>query len=382
MKKVSSLEGLRGLAAFIVVIGHLQRVFVEGIETKIVEQLSPYLSHTVSLAIAGITTPFLDGRLAVYIFWFMSAYVISIKLFTSPEEKAANYLTVSAAKRYFRLMIPCFFSVLIAYALLKSGHIYYLIVAQKLDNNILFFFNDYKPDFLFAMKSVLWDAFFDYDMRTSYNSVLWTMEKEFLGSLFCFGLFGILRKNARRYYVYAVVILLLVLSLNLWLISFVAGFILCDYDNNPAMFGRLRKIESKLFSYPKTVFVLFILFIFCSSFILKAAMVPSGFFNVIKSAIIVYVVLRLSPLQHFLQRKLFVWLGKISFSLYLIHWPMIASLGCWIYLCFSSHLTGVFVASAVTIPLSLLAAHYYCKWIDEFGVRTSNRIGSWFKKAD
>ena len=69
MAKLKAFEGLRGLAACMVLYCHFLYLLVDGFEDSIMQSLG---------LIAGpIALFFCDGELAVYIFWTMSAYVIS-----------------------------------------------------------------------------------------------------------------------------------------------------------------------------------------------------------------------------------------------------------------------------------------------------------------
>ena len=53
-------------------------------------------------------------------------------------------------------------------------------------------FYDFEPSLSRAIKSAAWDAFFDFNRDVTYNTVLWTMEPEFFGSLFLFSLLSLL----------------------------------------------------------------------------------------------------------------------------------------------------------------------------------------------
>lgn len=100
MKKNLALEGLRGFAALIVVFCHLKNTFFINYQNFIHTYLSAYISKFWVNSIEYLISFFFDGTLAVNIFWLMSAYVISIKLFNSSYEESKDYLILSFLKRY------------------------------------------------------------------------------------------------------------------------------------------------------------------------------------------------------------------------------------------------------------------------------------------
>ena len=101
---------------------------------------------------AHIFTPFIsyvlhfltDGEIAVYIFWLMSAYVISINLF---RKNTRNYIKSVIAKRYFRLVIPVLGSVLFAYSILTFGGMHNQLLGVASGNEWLGRFYMFEPNF-------------------------------------------------------------------------------------------------------------------------------------------------------------------------------------------------------------------------------------------
>ena len=60
-------------------------------------------------------------------------------------------------------------------------------------------------------------------------------------------------------------------------------------------------------------------------------------------------------------------LGRISYSLYLIHCTILASLTCWLVLRLeplTGYLPAIGIAFAVTMPVTLVAAHIFTLLID------------------
>jgi peptidoglycan/LPS O-acetylase OafA/YrhL len=121
--RIKYIEGMRGLAALIVLFSHIIAAFYP--------VLFPYpavlpvslddLATQPFLVKAFVFTPlniFYNGIFAVMIFLIISGYVISYNCFHNKDE---NYITASFFKRYFRLTIPILFSCVIAYFLWEVG---------------------------------------------------------------------------------------------------------------------------------------------------------------------------------------------------------------------------------------------------------------------
>ena len=119
------------------------------------------------------------------------------------------------------------------------------------------------------------------------------------------------------------------------------------------------------------------------------------FWNVIGAALLVFGVLRVRWLQVFFSRPTLQYLGRISFSLYLVHMPIEWTVGDRIYRLFGKirqdfttpydgllpvpdvgplgFTTGFIVAQAFILPLTLLLAEAGTRVLDEPSVK----VGKW-----
>src|SRR5204863_3143518 len=80
MKKYLHFEGLRGIAAIVVFFAHFRPTFITDIDQKFLNSAG-VADVTLRKILLDFLTLFYEGELPVFIFWLMSAYVISIKLF-------------------------------------------------------------------------------------------------------------------------------------------------------------------------------------------------------------------------------------------------------------------------------------------------------------
>ena len=307
MSKYSHLDGLRGVASFIVVIFHF---FILGFYPNSTNNLYSFCQNNLPYPLDELffynLFNFVDGKLAVFIFWVMSAYVIYIKLFRNNKNSSREYLISGASKRYLRLFLPCSASILFAYLLMKFGLIFnddaVIHFKQNLDNNWMKNLYEFSPTFFSAVKSAFWDTFFNFKEVSCYNTVLWTMEKEFFGSLFCFLAFFIIPLNHYRSIFYFILLILFIYFNLIWMISFLVGYILCDMDHsnmNDNVLEKFKKMEKWLFSNHKFFTSLGLLLI---TIIIKPFLAQFASYyvvNITTAILVVYLVLKIEMCYNF-----------------------------------------------------------------------------------
>jgi peptidoglycan/LPS O-acetylase OafA/YrhL len=90
-------------------------------------------------------------------------------------------------------------------------------------------------------------------------------------------------------------------------------------------------------------------------------------------------VLLFPPLQRLLLGCLSQWLGRVSFSLYLVHVPLLCSLGAWLLLRLEPGLgynAASLVALALYLSAALVVAGLVARWVDEPSISASKQIGA------
>jgi len=188
----------------------------------------------------------------------------------------------------------------------------------------------FSPDLFSAIKCAFWDTFFDYDRASSYNAVLWTMSKELLGSYFIFGFLRLFGSWSWRFLLYLIFGLLFYFKNVLWLNTFVSGMAICDiYINHrsiPVIQIRTSRLDYIAKSKAASLVVVLAIAVFVGS------STNHGEWYLLMSTLICGWALISQPFNGLLRRSHFVFLGKISFSLYLIHLPIICSLTSSTYL--------------------------------------------------
>lgn len=115
MTKLPYIEGLRGIAALMVVLGHLSLAFYPAILSGSFSQIHTHYAIEF-LVMSSPLNLIINGNLAICIFFILSSFVLSYKFFESP---CYELILSAAIRRYFRLAIPVFFSILLAYIFMR-----------------------------------------------------------------------------------------------------------------------------------------------------------------------------------------------------------------------------------------------------------------------
>ena len=207
MKNENSLSGLRGFAAFMVVIHHYLIAFYPSLYNGNLETIKTNSGIEPQIATSPLNVIY-NGNFFVCIFFVLSGYVLSYKFFKYKDDKA---ITSSAVRRYIRLMLPVLFSTTISYIFMKLNLFYNDKVALITGSNWwLAEFYNFMPNIFEMVKQALYGTFFE--NKSYYNGVLWTMQYELIGSFFVFGICSIFGRMRNRFVFYIIGILLVIYS--------------------------------------------------------------------------------------------------------------------------------------------------------------------------
>jgi peptidoglycan/LPS O-acetylase OafA/YrhL len=384
MKKLPALEGLRGIAAVVVVIYHLRLTFFAESSQNIRSFLGcmpPIPANFFRAFFEGLY----NGTFAVWLFWIMSGFVLSFQFFKRvlliPPTAAHDYLEEALLRRYPRLLLPVFTSVVVAYLLCHFHLMRNVDFAHALANPaagkwIRLFYNFHESAFG-AFKSATWNCFFSYDAAPSYNCVLWTMEPEFFGSLFLFSFLALLGHRSSRFIAYPLAAIACTLLQLYWLIAFLGGIALCDlFVNRDNLFliqkNRCWTVFKNACNNTGINVVFWLLVIAGAGF-------PNyrGVSYILLGLLAVQMTLLSRPTQHLLSSPVPMFLGRISFGIYLIHFPIICSFSCAAYLAlFKSfgHTITALLVSVMTLGMSVVAGYLLYLVADKPAIRWSRHL--------
>jgi peptidoglycan/LPS O-acetylase OafA/YrhL len=362
--RLQSLESLRGLAAFVVLLTHIQFAFWYG-------QPDP-----VAPPLFGLWN---NGKFAVRVFFVLSGFVLSRSYFTTSDIAVVRS---SAARRYFRLAVPAGTSVIISYLLFVSGAIANHKLADQVDgapNPWLHSLYVAPISITSALREAVFDACFDFKYGTSLNVNLWTMEVELEGSFLIFAILALFGTARHRWLIYAVSAFVADRLQATYMIDFIVGVALCDWLSRNETASRYRP----------GVWIICLVGLCLGD--LRSAWVETlgvplllrgmRFWQTAGAVLCVAGIIRSKSLSSALTIKPLVELGSISFYLYLFHLPVICSLGAYLYCVFREtghgHNFSALVASAACIVTSFSAGKAGVVFIDPLALN----VGRWFSNA-
>jgi peptidoglycan/LPS O-acetylase OafA/YrhL len=393
--RVTSLDGLRGIAAFIVIVSHIAAGFFPALYFGAEGRLDvPFLDAMANSPLFVLYS----GTFAVYVFFVLSGFVIA-----ASTARTTCRLSLLVFTRYLRLTIPILASVCGAFVLANIFPGAPQRAAQIVGHWWLGFM--YQPPGM-SFGAVLREAFFNiYLTGLSYhNNVLWTMRVELAGSLAIYAVylsFG----RARRVPALALLAMLLCLAtrwspdirihlgaLHLaprfdsqkwaWTTN-ILGFCLGALIYEARSRGRLP--QSELAGGGLVLAGLFLgglpfapadgtIYAALSAFVEQYSPAFSTV-RAVGAAALILGIFMWKRSRGILNAPLPQFLGRISFSLYLVHFPLLCFGLSELYLLFGkSGPMSMMLAVGVYLAVTIASALGFTVLIDEPTVRVLARL--------
>jgi peptidoglycan/LPS O-acetylase OafA/YrhL len=313
------------------------------------------------------------GRLPVMVFFVLSGFVLSYSYFVSGRQTS---LTSAATRRYFRLAVPVLASLLFVFVLIKA-HAMYQVQASAArviplgisEHNEGWLTRYYVPNVTFkqTLRQALFETFFSYDEQNSLNPALWTMSLELQGSFLVYASLALFGGLKQRWLVLSALALMLFMRGEMFLECFMAGMALACLH--------VRRRGAPVFPIWLALPALMVgIFFGAQTEALHMRGIPSFFRGAdvwvsFGAIVIVSTVVFSAALKKFLELQPIHFLGRISFSLYLIHLPLIYSLGCFVFVKARAHGMEQFPAfawaAAATIISSFALSALMTMYVDE-----------------
>ena len=384
--KVETLDGLRGVAAVAVIFSHILLWMYPYLHTGITDGFQP--SEFANQLFNSPFTFFYKGTSAVILFFIMSGFVLTY----SALRKGASLeiLRKSAMKRYFRLNIPVAASILLCWILAQLG----LFVGAEfgLTQPLSTSYTD-LPNGFSAIRNAVYGSILA--GNSDFNYVLWSINIEFFGSMLVFALIALfggqrmgLALVSLGMCVFAVTHhVVMVWSMGLFAFGiFLAVMkyrqvLIIDGNDSPRNSVARLVISSVMlilgvyllgynylstpYYYPAQIATVI------NDFFGKS--IDWGFFMpILGSMLVVGCIIVDDRVLAVLKREPFQWLGKLSFSVYLLHTFIIS-----LILPFTSKYLGlgfdsIMVSLVSVIAVTLLAATYFHRYVDEFAIRNAS----------
>jgi peptidoglycan/LPS O-acetylase OafA/YrhL len=377
------LEGLRGLLALIVVIHHFLLLFYPEVYYGS-NRVSDYVNNADSFGMTLANTPlniFMNGTWAVCMFMLLSGFVLSLRYFESNDH---GIIRASFFKRYFRLGIPVLAAVLIIFFLFKFN-VFQTLFYPRSDANYAFGKELFTKDISFfsALRMGIIDVPLNGD--NTYLPVFWTIDIELIGVLLLFAFLLITHDNKYKAPIFVAFIILLFLINKSYYILIMTGSLIALFK---------EKIE--LNSHKRYLFLILFLIGWYLEGIPNLQDVAKQYtwygyttgwknvflhFQFISCALIFIALLSSKKIQAFLNSKPLQFLGSISFSMYLLHLPILFIAGSK-FLQSSKGQMNPFLLFLACLVLTMALSYIFFRLVDKNAIVLSNRLGKLATKKD
>ena len=355
--RVTQLDGLRGLAALVVVACHIMST-LPGIGSAVNGNRSAELTTAEAWAVFSPLHVLWNGTPAVHVFFVLSGFVLVLP-FTRPG--AARSWTQYYAKRFFRLYLPAWASLAVAVALIavipRSAS---PLQSPWADMYVI------EP----SVGQVLKDGLLMLNASTI-NTPLWSLKWEVAFSLLL-PAYVLIALRWRRFWHVKIGVALLLAAVGAlqdveWL-SYLPIFAI------GAVLGAEReRIRELTRSWPRFVWFFVAaggLFLANAEWISPEQPVPGVEAVVtVGATLIVLLFVSCGSAKRLGDTAAAQWLGRVSFSLYLVHLPIILAA---VTLLRSVSLP---LALAVSVAASLVVAELFYRYVEQPSHRLSMAVG-------
>lgn len=365
------LTGLRGIAALFVYNFHLVYPFTQ-------KSIEPFHSWSESsLLQLPVIRLFYCGSAMVALFFALSGFVLSIKPVQLTKQERWSELSASISssifRRGWRLYLPC---VPATFMIMLATYF------RLYDHNV--------PDKLFAtgvpveldtLAEQLWDwmMFCFWSLmdifsisapypKSIYGAHLWTIPREFRSSMILYLSFlGLGRMRDGAFMVSVLLIGTFCYMHGLWDVStFLVGWVLAKYADSPMLLSlgkRSRKWSTS---------IILVLGIYLTSLPTDQdghhqeghfGLVGSRLTMVIGVSLVLASIVHNDTIQDFLSMSPIRWLGDISFSLYIIHFPIHHIIGWRMVTWFSTKADGSLVVGILATWILLTPVVCVLAWM-------------------
>ncbi len=331
-ERLDFIDSLKGVAAIGVFLCHWSCSFIPGLYF---DDRSNTLYETVWRgSLLNILT---NGNIGVQMFFVFSGFLITRRVFENRIDKGSYIL-----KKYISLVKVVVPAVTFSFILMKLG-LYFNQDVVILDDGYYRFLSEYSS-FDPTIKSYLLDIIKTFFRGSEYNGPLWTISHELLGTVyitFVSNYAFYIESAGKRKLTYILSIIPLIFY-DMEVCAFVFGGLAYDcyqgleVDNSGI--GRLI-LKISYNQYSKIGIFVIGLYMACITNrpligmwkALEGRVIGIDLIRAMGVAIVLYCILLSDRIKKVLSKKILTRLGKVSTYIYSFHWPIILSMGCYIY---------------------------------------------------
>ncbi len=368
--RIEYLDGLRGIAALLVVFTHFLQLYTPGVFTP-----DASVDHGYEKLVAGTPLNLLfHGKFWVAVFFVLSGFVLCQP---GIKNNSGVQALSSGIKRYPRLAIPALGSTLFAWTVgvMTQARHYDALTPISLSQRA----NPYADvgGFGEAVFQGLYGAFFLGQYKLS--PVLWTIGTELIGSLLVIALVWMLPGLRRRMLGCAIIVV--AFAGQNWMPAFALGIIAAELVDRNTM-GRRGKIVASALCFVGAIWFGSFPYFGGDSGVwrfLPPASGNAGIFFATLGAFMLVVAASLSEIsKSILSSGAMRYLGGLSFSVYLVHFPIVMAFSSFIILHAVKHVSygaSLVISLSVTLFVVWICSVVFKKVFDDTSISVSKWIG-------
>ncbi|KAJ4406772.1 hypothetical protein N0V82_010063 [Gnomoniopsis sp. IMI 355080] len=355
LRKTAYLDGIRGFAAFLVYWQHHGLWAHFPLQTQLIENVFGFEGQYAFAAFPGVRLLFNGGHFAVATFFVISGYVLSTKplslIHAGEQAKLADNLSSQLFRRWLRLYIPL---IATTFLYMLTWHAFgglWIGGIKKQGNfrdELWWWYCELKNfSFMFNSGGEPW---------LSYNFHLWSIPVEMKGSIVVYTAllaFSRCTTKARLWCTLGLMFYFMYIADGWYCTLFVTGMFLADLDLLAAK-NALPRVMARLSPYKDFIYYhLLVIALYLGgiptpstnfadlqrsrgwyylSFLKpQAAFDYKWFYLFIAATFLVAATPRIPWLRRFFETRFCQYLGRVSYALYLVHGPILWTLGDRLY---------------------------------------------------
>lgn len=316
------IDGLKGLSCLGIFMHHFMYAFYPA--SIISTAAIPHFKYETKLSQSALSV-FFNGNFLVFVFCILSGYLISASTLKSKKINVTNSIT----KRYLKLTIPVIIIGIVVWLLSSFNLFFNQEVSMITSSDWLRMFYAEKVSLFNVLKSSIFIAPFFGD--TYISNAFWMYGYILSGSSLIY-LFGPLLKKEKINILFVIIPLIGFIFTANFLACFVIGYLLCLLFNSDFV---------KNMKYKNIIgFVLILIGLYFGGY--PSCIVPTNYYaittfsncfypHLIGACCLIIGINFTNIFKRILSNRLFVNLGKISFSIFLIHIPLIFSYSTFLF---------------------------------------------------
>jgi peptidoglycan/LPS O-acetylase OafA/YrhL len=361
--RISSLDGLRGVAAVVVVLHHCL--------LTIPAFAAPYFGQTAPASVAWFVYSPLHlvwaGGEAVFVFFILSGFVLTLPVIRRTKFSYASYYP----SRFVRLYLPALVSLLAA-----------LVIALLIPRVLRVGESAWMAAHVEPLTplTIAHDAVLILGAHFL-NSPLWSLQWEVLFSLLLPVYVFVAVRFRRLWWLTSLLVLLwvgLTFAVGIPKLAYLPMFFLGSIL--ATQLDQLRAVASKIYELPRNALIWWSLFAaavigvtafwWASPHLTGGALQATEVVVVISCWLVVVLAIVWKSASVFLNSRIVQWLGRVSFSLYLTHEPVVVSVAQLL------PTSDAWLTPFIAIPIAFGAAAVFYVVVE----RPSHRLAKWVSR--